>query len=99
MAREDHCCMDDGKKSTCVHYVCIWTSTGMVETEKRAFSEELERIVGLVEVHVMMCITGDFNGNVGTAETGEEKSGDSDREQGIKRVERKTQDNVWKWPA
>ena len=28
----------------------------------------------VVEVPVMMCITGDFNGHVGTAETGEEES-------------------------
>ena len=28
----------------------------------------------LVEAHVMMCIAGDFNGDVGTAETGEEDS-------------------------
>ena len=31
-------------------------------------------MVGLVEAHVMVCIAGDFNGHVGTAETGEEKS-------------------------
>ena len=62
--------MDDGEKATYVRYVCVclW-----VETEKRAFREELERMVGLVKVHVMMCIAGDFNGHVGTAETGEEE--------------------------
>ena len=32
--------------------------------------EELERMVGLVEARVMICIAGDFNGHVGTAETG-----------------------------
>ena len=36
--------------------------------------EELERMVGLVEAHVMMCIACDFNGHVGTAETGEKES-------------------------
>ena len=59
--------------------------TGRAETEKRAFREELER---MVEAHVMMCIAGDFNRRVGTAETGEEESvGDSDGEQGIERVD------------
>ena len=31
--------------------------------------------MGLVEAHVTMCIAGDFNGHVGTAETGEESVG------------------------
>ncbi|KAI0209708.1 Syntaxin-18 [Lamellibrachia satsuma] len=31
---------------------------GWAETEKRAFREKLERMVGLVEAHVMMCIAG-----------------------------------------
>ena len=31
-------------------------------------------MVGLLQAEVMMCITGDFNGHVGTAETGEEES-------------------------
>ena len=47
---------------------------GRVEAENRAFREELERKVGLVEARVMMCIAGEFNGHVGTAETGEEES-------------------------
>ena len=91
MAREDHCCTDDGEKATCVHYVCAWgygPQTGRAETEKRAFREELGGMVGLVEAHVMICIAGDFNGHVGTAETGEEESvGGFGWEQGIERVE------------
>ena len=72
--------------------VCIMSvygpQTGRAETEKTAFGEELERMVGLVEAHVMMCIAGDFNRRVGTAETGEEESiGGSDGEQGIERVD------------
>ena len=57
--------------------VCIMSvygaQTGRAETEKRAFKDELERMVGLVEVHVMMCLAGGFNVHVGTAETGEEE--------------------------
>ncbi|KAI0215635.1 hypothetical protein LSAT2_032303 [Lamellibrachia satsuma] len=44
------------------------------ETEKRAFREELERMMGMVEVNALMCIVGDFNGHVDTAEMGEEES-------------------------
>ena len=36
--------------------------------------EKLERMVGLVEGHVMICIAGYFNGHVGTAEMGEKGS-------------------------
>ena len=58
--------------------VCIMSmygpQTGRTETNKRAFREELEKMVGLVEAHVMVCIAGDFNGHVGMAETGEEES-------------------------
>ena len=66
--------------------VCIMSvygpQTGRAETEKRAFKEELERMVVLVEVHV---IAGDSNGHV---ETGEEESvGGLGWELGIERVE------------
>ena len=48
--------------------VCIMSvygpQAGRAETEKGAFREELERMVGLVEARVMMCIAGDFNGHV-----------------------------------
>ena len=69
--------------------VCIMSvygpQTGRAETEKRAFKEELERMVGLVEAHV---IAGDSNGHVGTSETGEEESvGGFGWELGIERVE------------
>ena len=55
MGREDHCCMEDGERATCVLYVCVWASN-------RKGREKLER---MVEAHVMMCIAGDFNGHVG----------------------------------
>ena len=46
--------------------VCITSmyepQTGRAETEKRASREELERMVGLVEAHVIMCLAGYFNG-------------------------------------
>ena len=58
--------------------VCIMSKygpqTGKAETEKRAFRKEVKRMVGLIEAHVMMCIPGDFNGHVGTTQTGEEDS-------------------------
>ena len=58
--------------------VCIMSvygpQTGRAETEKRAFREELERMMGMVEVNALMCIAGDFNGHVDTAETGKEES-------------------------
>ena len=53
---------------------------------ERAFMEKLERMVGLVEAHMMMCIAGYFNG--GYCRDGEKDySGDSEVEQGIERVE------------
>ena len=57
-----------------MYYICGWASNRKGGDRKGAFGEELERMVGLVEAHVMMCIAGDFNGHVGTAETGEEES-------------------------
>ena len=58
--------------------VCIMSvygpQVGRAETENRAFREELERMVGLVEEHVMMYIVGDFNGHVDVAEMGKENS-------------------------
>ena len=53
---------------------------GRAETEKKVFREVLERMVGLEEAHVIMCIAGHFNGHASTAETGEDESiGDSDQ--------------------
>ena len=55
--------------------VCIMSvygsQTERAETENMAFREKLERMVELVEVHVMMYIAGYCNVHVGTAETGE----------------------------
>ena len=49
--------------------VCIMSvygpQAGRAETEKRAFREEVERMVGFVEAHVMMCIAGNFNSRDG----------------------------------
>ena len=61
------------KQLLCIMFV-HGPQTGRAESEKRAFREELERMVGLVEAHVMTCIAEYFNGHVGTAETGEEDS-------------------------
>ena len=38
---------------------------------EKGLSEELSSMVGLVEAHVMLCIAGYYNGNVGTTELGE----------------------------
>ena len=44
--------------------------------------------MGLEEAHVIMCVAGYINGQVNTAETGEEESiGDSNEGKGIERVE------------
>ena len=75
MAREDHWCMDDGEKGTCA--LCLsmgLKQEGWRQRKGPSCREELEKMVGLVEVHVMMCIAGDFNRHVGRAETGEEES-------------------------
>ena len=62
---------------------------GRAETEKKVFRELLERMVGLEEAHVMMCIAGYFNGHASTGETGEEEPiGDLDEGKGIERDER-----------
>ena len=39
--------------------------TGRTEAEKEEFKDVLERIMGLVELKVMLCIAGDFNAHVG----------------------------------
>ena len=63
--------------------VCIMSvygpQVGRAETEKGAFSEELERMVGLVEARVKMCIASDCNGH-GVRQK-KSRSGDSDGEQ------------------
>ena len=44
------------------------------EAEKEEFMDALERMIGLVELEVMLCIAGDFNAHVGVVEPGEEES-------------------------
>ena len=46
----------------------------MTEAEKQEFRDEVEKMMGLVEVVTMLCVTGDFNAHMGVAETGDEES-------------------------
>ena len=48
--------------------------TGRMEAEKEEFMDALERLMGLVDLEVMLCIAGDFNAHVGVVEPGEEES-------------------------
>ena len=48
--------------------------TGRTEAEKQDFRDEVENMMGLVEVGTMLCVVGDFNAHVGVAETGDEES-------------------------
>ena len=48
--------------------------TGRTEVEKEEFRDSLERMIGLMELEVMLCIAGDFNAHVGVVEPGEEES-------------------------
>ena len=48
--------------------------TGRTDAEKEEFRDALERMIGLVELEVMLCIAGDFNAHVGVVEPGEEES-------------------------
>ena len=45
--------------------------TGRIGVEKQEFRDALERIMGMVELEVMLCIAGDFNAHLGVAELGE----------------------------
>ena len=56
-------------------YVCVYgPQMGRTEAEKEEFRDTLERMMGLVELKVMLCIAGDFNAHVGIVEPGEEES-------------------------
>ena len=48
--------------------------TGRTEAEKQDFRDEVEKMMGLVEVGTMLCVAGYFNAHVGVAETGDEES-------------------------
>ena len=48
--------------------------TGRTETEKQEFVDTLtERLMGTVELKLMLCLAGDFNVHVRVVELGEEE--------------------------
>ena len=61
------------KQMMCVMSV-FRPQTGRMEAEKEEFSDAVERMMGLEELVVMLCIVGDFNAHVGLVEPGEEES-------------------------
>jgi len=67
--------------------------TGRTGAEKEEFRDTLERIMGMVEVDVMLCIVVDFNAHVGVAEPGERNVlVNLVGERGIESVE-----SLWSW--
>ena len=60
------------KQLVCIMFV-YGPQTGRAESEKKTFREELERMIGLVEAHVMTWIEY-INGHLGIAVMGEEDS-------------------------
>ena len=61
------------KQMVCV--ICVYApQSGRAEAEKEAFREEVERLVGMSDGQVMLCVVGDFNAHIGAAETGDEES-------------------------
>ena len=48
--------------------------TQRIETDKEEIMDALERMMGLVELDVILLIAGDANAHVGVVEPGEEKS-------------------------
>ena len=61
------------KQMMCVMSV-YGPQTGRMEAEKVEFRDALERMMGLVELEVLLCIAGDFNAHFGVVEPGEEES-------------------------
>ena len=61
------------KQMMCVMSV-YGPQTGRTEAEKEEFMDALERLMGLLELEVMLCMAGDFNAHVGVVEPGEEES-------------------------
>ena len=47
--------------------------TGHIEAENQEFRDALERMMGIVELEVMLCISGNFNAHVGVAKPSEEE--------------------------
>ena len=61
--------------------------TRRMEAEKEEFRDALERMMGLVELDVMLLIAGDFNAHVGVVEPDDRTVlPDMDGERGIERV-------------
>ena len=52
----------------------IWSTNGKPEAEKQDFRDEVEKMMGLVEVGTMLSVVGDINAHEGVAETGDEES-------------------------
>ena len=61
------------KQMMCVMSV-YGPQTRRTEAEKEEFRDALERMIGLVELELMLCIAGDFNAHVGVVEPVEEES-------------------------
>ena len=47
--------------------------TGRTGAKKQEFRDALERMMGMVELEMMLCIAGDFNSHVGVSEQVEEE--------------------------
>ena len=74
MAGEDHCRMDDDPPTDGMCHLRLRTQTGRMEAEKEAFREEVERLAGLSDGQMMLCVAGDFNAHIGVVEPGDEES-------------------------
>ena len=57
--------------------MCVMVTYGLragsIEAEKQEFRDALDRMTGIVELEVVMCIVCDFNTHVGVAELGEDE--------------------------
>ena len=74
MAGEDHCRMDDDPPTDGMCHLRLRTPEGRTEAEKEAFREEVERLAGLSDGQMMLCVAGDFNAHIGVVEPGDEES-------------------------
>ena len=54
-------------------YVCVRPQTGRMDAEKE-FNDALERMMGLVELEMLLCFSGDFSALVIVVDPGEEES-------------------------
>ena len=60
------------RQTVCVIISVYGPQAGRTRAEKQECRDALERMLGMVELDVMLCIAGDFNVHVGIAEQGEE---------------------------